>query len=114
MHEISLVQNLFQQLIELAAANEATKIIRVTMEIGPLSGVVEDSFRFGFEILSAEYPLMQDAELVIEVPAVSYTCTSCGNILTTGRRPESCPKCTETLLVPAGGDDMILKQVELE
>ena len=40
MHEISLVQNLIQQLKELAAANKSSRIITVTMEIGPLAGVV--------------------------------------------------------------------------
>lgn len=115
MHEMSLVQGLFQQLADLAAENNMTKVIKVTMEIGPASGVVVDSFRFGFEALAPEDPLCRDAMLIIEVPPVTYTCPSCSHVVqTTGDRPDKCEKCQEIFLVPSGGDDLILKQVELE
>ncbi len=115
MHEISLVQGLFQQLKDLAAENKATKIISVTMEIGPLSGVVIDSFQFGFDILSAEESLFQDARLIINSPEVNYRCTGCGYIESTnGARPTECLKCEELLLIPDGGDDLLLLQVEME
>lgn len=115
MHEISLVQGLFQQLNELATANKASKIISVTMEIGPLCGVVVDSFQFGFEILSADDDLLRGAKLIIKVPEVSYRCTNCSHTeTTTGNKPDACPKCDELLLIPDGGNDLVLLQVELE
>jgi hydrogenase nickel incorporation protein HypA/HybF len=115
MHEISLVQGLFQQLKELAAANSATKVISVTMEIGPHCGVVVDSFQFGFDILSADDELVRGAKLIIQVPPVSYRCTNCGHIeITAGSRPDGCPTCGELLLIPEGGNDLILRQVEME
>jgi hydrogenase nickel insertion protein HypA len=115
MHEMSLVQGLFEQLKGLAAENNSTKITKVTMEIGPLCGVVVDSFQFGFEILSSQEPMLKDAELVIEIPEVTYTCTSCGHQETiAGPRPDQCAKCEEFFLTPSGGDDLILKQVEME
>jgi hydrogenase nickel incorporation protein HypA/HybF len=115
MHEISLVQGLIAQLRSLAAENSASKILSVTMEIGPLSGVVVDSFRFGFDILTAEDELVRGAQLRVEVVPVRYTCTGCGKILVTaGERPDGCPDCGELLLFPDGGDDLILRQVEME
>ncbi len=115
MHEMSLVQGLFEQLKSLAAENNASRIVKVTMEIGPISGVVVDSFRFGFEILSSQEPMFRDAELVIEVPEVAYTCTSCAHVqFTAGERPDQCSACGEFFLTPKGGDDLLLKQVEME
>jgi hydrogenase nickel insertion protein HypA len=115
MHEMSLVQGLFEQLKGLAAQNNSTKITKVTMEIGPLCGVVVDSFQFGFEILSSQEQILKDAELVIEIPEVTYTCTSCGHQeVIAGPRPDQCAKCEEFFLTPSGGDDLILKQVEME
>ena len=115
MHEISLVQGLLQQLEDLAAENEAGKILSVTMEIGPLSGVVVDSFRFGFEILSAESELVKGARLIIESPPARYRCTRCGHVVETADvRPDSCPACGDLLLFPEGGDDLVLRQVEME
>ncbi|TKB27136.1 hydrogenase maturation nickel metallochaperone HypA [Desulfopila sp. IMCC35006] len=115
MHEISLVQGLFEQLKELAAANNATRIISVTMEIGPLCGVVVDSFQFGFDILSADDELVRGAKMIIQVPPVSYRCTNCSHVeITAGRKPDACPACGELLLIPDGGSDLLLRQVEME
>lgn len=115
MHEMSLVQGLMQQLKGLAADNKATRIVKVTMEIGPLCGVVVDSFRFGFEILSAQESMFKDVELVVEVPEVTYTCTACGRQeITAGERPDQCAGCGEFFLTASGGDDLLLKQVEME
>lgn len=115
MHEISLVHGLLQQLRELAMTNQAGKIIKVIMEVGPLSGVVADSFRFGFDILSADDDLVRGAELVLEVPPVSYHCSDCGHVeITAGEKPEQCAKCGELFLIAQGGDDLILRQVEME
>jgi hydrogenase nickel incorporation protein HypA/HybF len=115
MHEISLVQGLVQQLKELAAENQTTKIISVTMEIGPLCGVVVDSFRFGFDILSSEEELIRGAQLIVEIPTVRYTCSECGNVLVIAEaRPDCCPACQEATLFSEGGDDLILRQVEME
>lgn len=115
MHEMSLVQGLFQQLGDLAATHNMKKVLKVTMEIGPLSGVVADSFIFGFEALAPHEPLVRDAELIIEIPEVTWTCPTCSHTLrNTGERPARCEQCDEVFLVPSGGDDLILKQVEME
>jgi hydrogenase nickel incorporation protein HypA/HybF len=115
MHEISLVQGLFKQLKELAEENKATKILSVTMEIGPYCGVVVDSFQFGFDIISADDPLVRGAKLIIQIPPVSYSCTNCNHVeVTTGSKPEECPRCGELLLIPNGGNDLMLRQVEME
>ena len=115
MHEMSLVQSLFAQLNDLAAENQAKKITTVTMKIGPLAGVVVDSFQFGFDILSAERELTAGAKLIIKQSPVSYTCTGCGKVeVTAGPRPIECPACGDLLLIPEGGDDLLLLQVQME
>lgn len=115
MHEMSLVQGLFQQLHSIARENKTTKVLRLTMSVGPMSGVVIDSFTFGFDILSREDDLVRDAKLEIVIPEVTYHCTNCGfEMKSSGARPEQCTKCQELLLIPEGGDDLILQQVEME
>ena len=115
MHEISLVQGLLQQLHGIARENEVNRVVRLTMVIGPLSGVVVDSFKFGFDILTQEDELVRDAKLVIEVPPVTFRCSSCGQAEQTGGdRPSQCSRCGDQLLMPEGGDDVILQQVEME
>ncbi len=114
MHEVSLVQAMIGQLSDLAKNNDATKVTKITMEIGLLSGVVVDSFRFGFEVLSENDELVQGAELKILTPPVTYRCTRCGHTEVTNEKPDCCPHCKELFLIPEGGDELILRQVEME
>lgn len=115
MHEISLVQGLLSQLHDLARQNNMTRVVSITMDIGPLSGVVVDSFRFGFDILAREDELIKDATLVINTTAVTYRCTGCdATQRTSGDKPDGCPACGELFLLAEGGDELILNTVEME
>lgn len=114
MHEMSLVQGLLTQLHQLAKKHHKGKVLSVYMEIGPLSGVVIDSFEFGFGILAKEDPLTREATLIIDSPPATYRCCECNAQITQKQRPEACPHCSETLLIPEGGDDLILSRVEME
>ncbi len=115
MHEISLVQGLLSQLHDLARQNNMTKVVSITMDIGPLSGVVADSFRFGFEILAQEDALVREATLNINTTAVTYRCTGCNATQhSSGDKPDGCPACGELFLLAEGGDELILNTVEME
>ncbi len=115
MHEISLVQNLLGQLDSLVRENGRTKVTKVTMEVGLLSGVVIDSFQFGFDVLTAENPICRGAELEIMVPPVLYSCTGCSyEISTRKEKPEMCPECGDNIFNHTGSEDLVLLRVELE
>ena len=54
MHEFSLAQGLMQQLKDLAKQHDVQKICTVRVDIGTRSGIVVDSFSFGFEVMAKE------------------------------------------------------------
>ncbi len=115
MHELSLVQGLFRQLDLLAREHKTTSISNVLVEVGSFAGIVIDSFEFAFEVLAKENDLLKNAELEIVVPATQYRCLQCQHVTTSEKdMPGVCPKCEATLLVPDGGNDLILLQVEME
>jgi Zn finger protein HypA/HybF involved in hydrogenase expression len=85
------------------------------MVVGPLSGVVVDSFRSGFDILTKADDLVNGAELEIIIPEVLYRCSGCGaSLKTSGERPAQCEACGDRILIAEEGDDLILQQVEME
>ena len=112
MHEFSLAQGLMSQLLQLAEQHGATKIITVRVTIGKLSGIVADSFSFGFEALVTESRLTKDAVLEITETEPARRCLDCR--LLTDSPIRTCPKCYSSRLAPEGGDDLILTQVEME
>ncbi len=128
MHELSLAQSLIDQLLELAGEHQAVRINRVVVTLGPFSGIVQDSFAFGFNILKAERPATRDAVLEMETPDPEYSCVECNTLSVIpfprqserlelarcGLAARKCPWCGSNRLSSRGGTELILNQVEME
>ncbi len=115
MHEFSLAQGLFSQILQLAESHGAQNIIIVRVEIGKLSGIVADSFSFGFEVLARENELTENAVLEITEVDPVKTCIECGGIYPSNEKIQGqCPDCDSLNFTLTGGDDLILTQVEME
>lgn len=115
MHEFSLAQGLFKQLLQLAETHKAGKIIKVRVEIGKLSGIVIDSFSFGFEVLALENSLTREAVLDITEIEPTCFCIACGDTYPWSESDtKQCPLCGSPEYKLSGGDDLILTQVEME
>ncbi|RLB70565.1 MAG: hydrogenase maturation nickel metallochaperone HypA [Deltaproteobacteria bacterium] len=116
MHELSLAQGLVKQLLQLATEHHADRVVKATVRIGPLAGVVVDSFCFGFDAVKSMSSVTRETILELDCPPAVYRCPACGwegevcrpaNVL--------CPGCgIQGRTFPVGDDDLILQQVELE
>ena len=124
MHELSLASGLIDQLQLLATEHRAKKITKATVVIGPFSGIVADSFSFGFDALKQEQELTAEASLIIEQPAPEFSCLHCGKIFSQQQSGDAaasrifagtpCPHCGSHHCTAKGGDELILKQLEME
>ena len=72
MHELSLAHSLIDQILDLVAEHQASRVLRVRVTLGPFSGVVRDSFEFGFNVLKKEQAQTADALLDLETPDPTY------------------------------------------
>lgn len=66
MHEFSLLANLFKKIEAIRAAENASKVVKVSVKIGALAHISGDHFREHFEHAS-QNTSFADAELEIEV-----------------------------------------------
>ena len=115
MHEFSLAQGLISQVLQLGRSHQAQEIITVRVEIGKLSGIVTDSFSFGFEVLAKENRMTEKAVLEITRIDPVKKCLECGTSYAHDQQPaEKCPECGSEKYILAGGDDLTLTQVEME
>ena len=114
MHEVSIVQGLCEQLGALAREHRAHRIHRIEVEIGALSNVVPELFRDAFEVVRASVELIEGAELVVhEVPLV-VACADCEQEFELAEAVFLCPGCQSTRLDVRQGEELLLRQVELE
>ena len=128
MHELSLAHSLIDQILDLAAEHQASRVLRVRVTLGPFSGVVRDSFEFGFNVLKKEQAQTADALLDLETPDPTYVCLDCARVsvipfalpgesaelLSPSPFPKKCPGCSGRQLSPKGGTELILNQLEME
>jgi hydrogenase nickel incorporation protein HypA/HybF len=92
MHEFSLMQSALETAAQKARAAGATRIHRLKLRVGKLSGVVPEALRFAFDGLKDQSPAA-GAELEIEeVPAVCW-CPACRMEFESADLNYECPRC---------------------
>ncbi len=112
MHELAVCQSLLDQVQMVAAENEGLRVSRITLMIGPLSGVVPDLLERAFTVACAG-GIAAEAELVIHPVPVRVRCRSCGTEGEASPTRLVCRWCGDFHTDLLSGDELILQRVEL-
>ena len=114
MHELGVVFKVIQQVEEVAAENDVSRVEAVTLSLGEVSAVIPEYLADCWKWAVKRTDIMRDARLEIEtIPAVTH-CDGCGRDYPTVAHGRICPLCgsDETWLVQ--GNEFIIKQIEAE
>lgn len=112
MHELGIIVNINRTLSEVAAENGVSRISRVTLELGEVSGIVPELLTDCWKFYRKKTPLLEEAELEIEtLPAVTY-CESCGAKYETVRFGRQCPRCGSGQTYLLRGNECSIKEIE--
>lgn len=113
MHELSLCEGILKVLEEQAETQGFRRVRTVILEIGGLAGVETEALRFGFDSVMAD-SLAHGAKLeIIELPGQAW-CMNCSATVTIGQRYDPCPRCGDYQVQVTGGDQMRIKELEVE
>ncbi len=113
MHELSVCQGMLRQVDAIAAEHAARRVSRITVRIGPLSGVEPALLAQAFPIASAG-TVASDAELIIETLPVRVHCETCGEESDAAVNRLLCGSCGDWHTRLISGDELLLASVELE
>lgn len=112
MHEVSLMQDTLILATQEARRAGGSRIHRLRMRIGPLSGVVPEALEFAFEIL-AKGTAAEGAQLEIErVPILCY-CRGCDREFAPPDLLCECPGCGLPSPEVRRGREMELNSLEV-
>ncbi len=114
MHEMGIILHLAKSLEEEAREQNIQKILRVTLQVGEVSGILTDYFTDCWNYFRRRHPVLETAELELEtIPAVTF-CGNCEKTYPTVRYGRECPYCHsgETWLLR--GNECIIKEIEVE
>lgn len=113
MHEMSLCEGILQIMEDQARQQNFARVKAVWLEIGGLSGVEVDAIRFGFDVVMKN-SLADGAKLeIIEVPGEAW-CMQCAKSVTVNQRFDACPNCGSYQLQVTGGEEMRIKELEVD
>ena len=112
MHELSVCQALLGQVAEIAKKRGASAVERITIEVGPLSGIEPALLASAFSILRAGGCAAQ-AQLSIESTMVSVDCAGCGARSPAEPNRLVCAVCGGVRTRIIAGDELRLRRVEL-
>jgi len=112
MHEYSIVQSLLEQCEQNAKANNATKVKKVVVKIGMMSGVEPDLLETAFETFK-DGTMCEDCEYIQNIQKVKIKCLDCDTVSELETHEYNCPKCNSVELDVIDGEDMFLMQLEL-
>ncbi|HLN24211.1 MAG TPA: hydrogenase maturation nickel metallochaperone HypA [Patescibacteria group bacterium] len=113
MHEMSLTEGIIRVLEDQAAAQGYARVKTVWLEIGELSTVDPDSLRFCFEAIRNGTIAAEAVLDVIRLPGQAY-CMDCAKPVHVAQRYDDCPDCGGASLQIIGGDEMRIKELEVE
>lgn len=112
MHELALCQALLAEVERVATAHGASGVARIVITVGPLSGTEPALLDRAFSIARAGTPA-EAATLEIEAAPVRVQCTNCGAEGEATVSRLSCEACGDWRVRLLGGDELLLKRVEL-
>ena len=112
MHEFSIVSSLLDLCEKNAKENNATKIIKVEVKIGKLSGVEPHLLQTAFDTFK-EKTICDGAEFCIHVQELVVGCKKCDEQSVLKNNIFVCPKCGGDVEV-LEGEDMYLMRLEME
>lgn len=111
MHEMSLCMSMLELVEEQAMANDCQTVSQIWLEVGALSGVEVDSFKFCFDV-ARKQTVAKDCILHIIKKPTKMLCMDCDFQDMVEQRLQRCPACHGYVLTYSGGNEFRLKELE--
>lgn len=112
MHEMAICESIREIMQDQARAGGFSRVERVRLAIGALSGVEVEALRFGFDV-AMRGSVAEGARLEIEEVAGTAWCMPCGAGVSIAARYDPCPQCGSYQLQVTGGQDMTIRELEV-
>ena len=113
MHEMSLAESVMEIIEDAARTQKFLRVRTVVLEIGKLAAVEAEAMRFCFDAVTRG-SIAEGAQLeIIETPGEGR-CTACGKTVVMQEQYGLCPECGSACLQLVAGNQMRVKNLEVE
>ena len=112
MHEMSLAEGIRSIVIDQARAHGFARVTVLRLEIGRFAGVEKPALDFAFDVVMRGSPAEGARMEMIDLPGRAL-CYDCMKTVEIADRLAPCPDCGGGKLIPNGGDEMRIKDMEV-
>lgn len=113
MHELGIAQSIVEIAEKNAREQGAKSVLEVTVEVGALSGVMAESLEFCFDACCRE-TLLEGCRLqIVQVPARAK-CRNCREEYDLKNFFDSCPACDSAASDMLSGEELRIKEMEID
>ena len=113
MHELSITQGILSVVLEQAEANQASKITKIDLTIGELSGIASECVEFYFDLLSKD-TIAAEASLSFHRLPVKLRCRNCDASFFPDNFDWTCPNCREQNVEIISGRECSVTSIEVD
>lgn len=114
MHELSIAEGIVTAVTESLAGRAVSRVYSVRLQVGALSGVVEEALQFGYDIATKGTVLEGSILDVDHIPVVIH-CDICnGDFELPGVQSFRCPSCDTPSLDIRRGRELEIQSLEVE
>ena len=113
MHEYSITENILSIALERAEEVKASRVFKINLVIGELSGVVDECVEFYFGFLSKD-TIAAQASLSFHHPPTQLRCHNCKTVFSPDNRNWTCPNCQELAIEIVSGRELYIESIEVE
>ncbi len=113
MHEMSLCEGVVQLIEEQAHTQNFSKVKTVWLEIGELAGVETEAMRFSFAAVARDTVADGSKLEIINIPGRAR-CPVCARDVQVSARYDDCPVCGHYPLEIIAGEEMRIKELEVQ
>ena len=113
MHEFGVTENIVTIALDKAREARASKIGKINLVVGELSGFVPECIKFYFDFLSKD-SITEGASLNFEVAPAKFRCRDCSAVFNPQSAPWVCPQCQSQSVEITGGRELYVKSMEVE
>lgn len=112
MHEMSLAEGIRGIVEDQARQRGFGRVTRMRVEIGRFAGVQKEALAFAFDVVMRGSRAEGAALEMIDLPGRAL-CFDCAHEVEIADRLDPCPDCGGGKLLPQGGDEMRIKDMEV-
>ena len=112
MHEMSLAEGMRGIVEDSARQHGFSRVTVLRVEIGRFAGVEKPALEFAFDVVMRGSPAEGARLELIDLPGRAL-CYDCAVTVDLDNRLDPCPRCGGGKLIPQGGDEMRIKDMEV-